>query len=244
MNFSFIFCFVGILNGYSEAPSAQRPFEHPHAHDAIEGNAHVAWESRYFSEGRDALDGDSLFTGSIELGWKHLTGGIWYGESPDQRYDELQLSVGVAQSVGDFEFYGAYTHFRFRFDDSHDNEFGTGVAWSGLPMDVELAVDLYHSFEADGFFAEISANRGLKFTDKIDLNFGGVFGINQGYVSDGHDGANHVAAFTEISFALSESVFITAHTTYSWGLGRDRALLGDAQLIDFFHGGVGLRWSF
>jgi hypothetical protein len=47
-----------------------------------------------------------------------------------------------------------------------------------------------------------------------------------------------------LEYALSESISVTAHTTYSWALGREAALPGDGQLIDFFHGGVGFEWSF
>lgn len=242
--FPIIVCLVGALTAHGHEPEAQLPFERPHAHGAVEGHIHAGWESRYFSEGRDSLDGDSLFAGSFEIGWRHLAGGIWYGHSPDQHYDELQLTLALTQSLGDFEFYGGYTHLRFPFDDSFDNEIGAGIAWSGLPTDVELAADLYHSFEADGFFAEISAAREFPITDRLALSLTGLFGINQGYVSDGHDGANHVAVRMGIEYALSDSLSLTAHTAYSWGLGKDRALPGDDPLIDFFHGGAGLQWSF
>lgn len=241
---SVVFCFAGALAAFAHEPESQLPFERPHAHDAVEGHAHLGWESRYFSEGRDALDGDSLLVGSFEMGWEHLAGGVWYGYSPDQRYDELQLTLAATQSIGDFEFYGGYTHLRFPFDDSHDDEVGAGVAWSGLPMDVELSADLYYSFDADGYFAEIAAGREFAITERLALNFSVPFGINQGYVADGHDGANNIALRSGLEFALSDAISVTAHTTYSWALGRDAAFPGDDQLIDFFHGGVGLQWSF
>ena len=38
-----------------------------HAHEGLAGHAQVGWETRYFSEGRDALAGKSLWTGSVEL---------------------------------------------------------------------------------------------------------------------------------------------------------------------------------
>ena len=241
---SLVFNFVSALAVFAHEPEAQLPFERPHAHDAVEGHAHLGWESRYFSEGRDALDGDSLFVGSFEMGWKHLAAGVWYGNSPDQRYDELQLALALTQSIGDFEFYGGYTHLRFPFDDSHDNEFGAGVAWAGLPMDVELSADLYYSLDADGYFAELAAGREFSITDRLALNLAVPFGINQGYVADGHDGANNIALSFGLEYALSDSVSVTAHTSYSWALGRDAAFPGDDQLIDFFHGGVGLQLSF
>jgi hypothetical protein len=63
-------------------------------------------------------------------------------------------------------------------------------------------------------------------------------------VSDGHDGANHFALRLGLEYAVSDSVSIIAHTAYSWGLERDRSLLGDDLLSDFFYGGLGLQWSF
>lgn len=241
---SLVYGFASVCTVFGHESETQLPFARPHAHESLEGHAHLGWESRYFSEGRDSLDGDSLFVGSFEMGWNHLAGGVWYGYSPDQHYDELQLSLALSQSIGDFDFYGAYTYLGFPFDGSHDNEIGAGAAWSWLPMDVDLSADLYYSFDADGYFVEISAGREFSITDRLALNFSVPFGINQGYVADGHDGANNIALRLELEFSLTDSISVTAHTTYSWALGRDAAFPGDDQLIDFFHGGVGLQWSF
>lgn len=241
---SLFYGFASVLTVFGHEPVAQLPFARPHAQESLEGHAHLGWESRYFSEGRDSLDGDSLFVGSFEMGWKHLAGGVWYGYSPDQRYDELQLGLALTQSIGDFELSGGYTHLRFPFDGSHDNEIGTGIAWSGLPMDVELSAEIYYSFDAEGFFAEISACREFSITDDLALNFSVPFGSNQGYVADGHDGPNNIALRLGLELFLTDLISVTAHTTYSWALGRDAAFQGDGQLIDFFHGGVGLQWSF
>jgi hypothetical protein len=241
---SLVYGFASVWTAFGHDTEAQLPFARPHAHEPLEGHAHLGWESRYFSEGRDSLDGDSLFVGSAEMGWKHLSGGVWYGYSPEQRYDELQLNLALKQSIGDFEFYGGYTYLWYPYDGSHGHEIGAGVAWSGLPMDVDLSADLYHSFDADGYFVVISAGREFSITDRLALNFSVPFGINQGYVADGHDGANNIALRVGLEFALTDSISITAHTTYSWASGRDAAFPGDDRLIDFFHGGVGLEWSF
>jgi hypothetical protein len=239
-----LLCLFSSLAAFGHEAESPLPFERPHSHESVEGHAHLGWESNYFSEGRDSLDGDSLMAGSFELGWEHLAGGVWFGTSPDQDYDELQLTLALTQSFGDFEFYGGYTHLRFPSDGSHDNEIGAGFAWSGLPMDVELSADVYYSFNADGYFAEISASREFTITDHLALNLSVPFGINQGYVTDGHDGANYVALRLGLEYALSDSVSITAHGTRSFALSRDAASPGDVQLIDFNHWGVGLEWSF
>jgi hypothetical protein len=241
---SLVYGFASVWTVFGDETEAQLPFAQPHPLESLEYYAYLGWESRYFSEGRDYLDGDSLFVGSLEVGWNNLAGGVWYGHSPDQRYDELRLSLFLSQSIGDFELYAGYTHLRFPFDGYHNNEIGAGTAWSGLPMEVDLSADLYYSFDANGCFVEISADREFSITDRLALNFSVPFGINQGYVADGHDGANHIALRLGLEFALTDSTSVTAHTTSSWAWGRDAALSGDDQLIDFVHGGVGLQWSF
>ena len=181
---------------------------------------------------------------SFELSWKNFVGGVWYGSSPEQNYDELQLALAYTRSIGDFEFYVGYTHFRFPFEDTHEDEVGAGLVWSGLPMDIELSADVYYSFETDGYFAELAVSREFSITDQLSLNIAVPFGINQGYVDDGHDGANNIAIQLGLEYALSDTVSLVAHATYSWALDRDSSLPGDDQLIDFFHGGIGLQWSF
>jgi hypothetical protein len=82
-------------------------------------------------------------------------------------------------------------------------------------MKVALSADIFYSFDAEGFFAEISAGREFSITDDLTLNFSVPFGINQGYVADGHDGTNNIALRLGLEFALTDSISVTAHTTYS-----------------------------
>jgi len=244
MRFSVPLLLSGAVAAYGHTPEVQLPFANPHAHERVEGHLHTGWDSRYFSEGRDALDGDSLWASSIELGWNHLAGGLWYGRSPDRNYDELQLSLALTGHAADFEFYGGYTHLRFPFDDSHDHEIGAGFTWSGLPLQCGLGVDAYYSFEAGGLFSEMSVTREFEITDRLSFDLSASFGLNLGYVSDGHDGANHVALRLGAAYALTDSVSVIGHVASSWALGRDDAAPGDDQLVDFLHGGIGLEWSF
>jgi hypothetical protein len=230
--------------GYGREAEAQHPFKRPDADVGWQGHAHLGWESRYLSEGRDVLDGESLLFSSVEMGWQHLSAGVWYGSSPDQEYNELQLSIAFTHGFGDTEFYGGYTHFRFPFDGAHDNEIGAGFIWSGLPMDFEFATDVYYSFEAEGYFAELAFGREVALSDQLAFRFSVPLGMNQGYVTDGHDGANSIALRLSVAFALAESATLAVHATHSWALGKKAALPGDDSLIDFCHAGIGLQWSF
>lgn len=229
---------------WGHEPEPQLPFARLHAHEDIEIHSHLSWDTHYFSEGRDALDGDSLISGSFELGWQHLSGGVFYGNSPDQSYDELQLALAWVQEFGDFEFYAGYTHFRFPFESALDHELGAGLVWACLPLEMVFAVDAYYSFDAEGYFVEFGAEREIPITDKLSFYLSGQFGMNQGYVSDGHDGANNVAIRLGLEYALTEHLTFMAHATYSWGISTVSEFAGDDQLIDFVHGGVGLQWAF
>lgn len=76
------------------------------------------------------------------------------------------------------------------------------------------------------------------------LHLAGIFGVNQGYVSDGHDGANHVALHMNAEYALTDSWMLTVHAAHSWALEQDRDKPDDALLNDFFHGEFGVQKSF
>ena len=208
------------------------------------GHLHLSYESRYISEGRDNLDGDALLTTSAEFSLGAVSTGVWYGVSPEQRYEELQLSLGLTREWGDWSGYVTYTYLETLVDHQHDNEIGLGVAWAGLPAGVEATLDAYYSFDADGWFGELGLNREFELSQKWNISLSGVLGINQGYIADGHDGVNHVAALVETHYQLNDSITLDIHAGYTWAIDRDKDLEGDANLLDKFHVGVGLQWEF
>lgn len=203
------------------------------------------FESRYVSEGRDNLDGDSLLTGTLEASWKALTLGCWYAESPQQSYNELQLFAGLGWERDDWEWYVGYTHLRFPDDGGHDHETGAGIAWSGIPGDLTVSLDGYYSFAEQGGFFDTALSREWQVLECLTLTPAVVFGANAGYIADGHDGANHLDLRLLGEWAVSEHATVSAHISYNFALDRDAARdPGDALLRDFFHAGVGVGWRF
>ena len=211
---------------------------------ALEGELAVGWDSAFFSEGRDDLDGDSLFSTAVNLSWDRFSFGIWHGYSPDQDFDELELSVGVSHNIGNVDFGLGYTYVRSFPGADDDNEFGFSVAWSDAPLDLDLAAEIYYSDNSEGSFLEVSATRHLWANDDFHVDLSSIVGFNLGFVEDAHDGPNHVALQLAGEYTLTSSLALTAHTTYSWAIDEDSALEGDEQLENFFHAGVGLVWSF
>ncbi|MGJ8725588.1 MAG: hypothetical protein ACSHYB_13600 [Roseibacillus sp.] len=227
-----------------EPNSLLRPL---HAHEVLTGHFHQGYDSRYFTEGRDGLDGDSLLTTAFELGYEHFAFGAWFGISPEQNYDELQLSAAYIGHLGDVEYYLSWTHFEFSSffpGREQDNEIGFGLSYGELPYELNIAFNAYYSLEVEGSFMELSLDRSSDLTDQLSLGVLGTFGMNQGYVSDGHDGANHLALSSSLDYALTESLTLSLHATYSWALDQDANTAGDETLIDFFHAGTGIMFAF
>lgn len=240
-----LFVFPTVSQAHLPEPSL--PFQPLHAHDALEAHVHFGFDSRYYIEGRDGLDGDSIITTTIELGYEHLALGLWYGISSEQNYDEMQLSAAYTWHLGDFAYYLSWTHFQFfsLFPGSEsDNDIGFGISYSELPYDLTLAFDGYYSIGVSGSFLQLSGSREFALTDALSMELVGAFGMNQGYVSDGSDGANHLALSAGFNYEINETISLTAHATQSWALDRNPLAAGDETLIDFFHAGVGVQFSF
>ena len=221
-----------------------RKVEAIHAHEDLAGHVHVGWESRYFSEGRDALDGKSLWTGSVELGYKHFSGGFWYGRSSNHAYDELQYSISLTQEKNDWSFYAGYTHLVFSKEDETDDEWSFGIAYDDLPYSLGTSIDGTYSMDAKGFFYEWSTYHEFSIGEKSAALITGTLGLNDGYVSDGNDGANFYALSAQVDRKLSNNYLVFCHVMQSFAIDRDLTLAGDDQLEDFFHFGLGLQLNF
>ena len=221
-----------------------KKIESIHAHQDLSGHAHAGWESRYFSEGRDALNGKSLWTGSVELGYDHLSGGVWYGRSSNHAYDELQYSLSLTQQTNDWSFYAGYTHLVFTRDDESDDEWSMGISYVNLPYSLGTSFDGTYSMDANGAFYEWNTIREFSLNEKSTVFLSGLLGLNDGYVSDGHDGANFYALSVGMDRKVTGHFEIFGHGMQNFAIGRDLTLRGDDQLKDFFHFGIGLQWNF
>ena len=66
----------------------------------------------------------------------------------------------------------------------------TGFTYTDLPFDGESGLTLVYSEDADGFIGWGNAIV-QPVTEEFELEYTGVLGWNEGFVSDGHDGLNH-----------------------------------------------------
>tara|TARA_B100001093_G_C26702200_1_gene959605 strand:+ start:107 stop:853 length:747 start_codon:yes stop_codon:yes gene_type:complete len=229
---------------YAHESELSKPFEKIHAHQLFEAHVHTGWQSRYFSEGRDALNGKSLGTGALEFGYDHFSGGVWYGRSSNHQYDEWQYNLALTQEIDGFEIYAGYTHLVFAKDRESDDEWSLGMSYEGFLFDLTTSLEACHSMDAKGTFYEWSNIREFHPKDDLDISLSGTFGWNEGYVTDGHNGLNFFSLGSGITKILTESISLTGHGIGSWAIDQNSNLEGDQSLKDFFHFGLSVEFDF
>ena len=62
----------------------------------------------------------------------------------------------------------------------------------------------------------------------------GILGMNDGYVSDGHNGANFYAFSFGLEREITEELLVFGHGMQSFAIDSNPAFAGDDQLKDFF----------
>ena len=213
----------------------------------FEWHTHFLWESRYVSEGRDNLSGDSIVSVSSDFIVGDISFIPWYAISPDTDYRELNLNfVYGIRPTENLAVYFDYTHLRahYRSEHAHDNEVSLGLVYKLLEK-VGIAAATYHSFEADGAFMEVSAKYFDKTSDDINYSLQGGLGINTGYVADGHKGLNHLELRANVSHAPFIQAELYAYTAYNVALNKDvDKYTGDELLGDFVWAGIGFTYLF
>lgn len=204
------------------------------------GEISVLWESRYVLEGRDQLDGQGILGTTLDFSIDRWLGGIWYGTGTGGVFSETNLFLGFEQPIGPVIIGGAVQWLWFEPDGADDFEFSVGLA-SDLGGGFEVAADVVYSVESEGAFYELHGGYTVPgLPEGLELGFGVVFGVNQGYVSDGHDGANHVLGVLELDYALTDEVTVSGFVSHSWGIDERPG----EGLENLFWGGVGVLVKF
>ncbi len=209
-------------------------------------SALVNWESRYVLEGRDILDGEGLSSSTFEFEADEFLLGAWLARSAGADYEERNFYTAYSIETGPLEWYASYMFLQFPKDTNvDDNEVGAGVAAPEILFGLTPALDWYYSNDADGSFMEASLAKEIPVTDRFHFEPVIVVGRNDGYIGDGHDGANHVALSLFSHFHISERMALQAHISQSWAIDANPAMFADdSPLTDFLHGGVGISISF
>ena len=110
---------------------------------------------------------------------------------------------------------------------------------------MSFGFDWYHSFTYEGSFYELSIGSDFKPVESITIEPRITFGINGGYITDGHDGANHISLNIDSDYEITDLVYVHGYVGYNIPINRDPATYpGDKLLKNFLLGGIGLEVRF
>ena len=164
------------------------------------------WDSRYVLEGRDLLEGDSLYGFTFEADYAGFLVGVWLNHSPEAAYQEQNYFAEYGFNLGALDAYVSYNHLQFMSDNDDDNEIGAGISWNDLFFGWTPALDAYYGNTSGGYFAEASIAREFSPIDRFVIMPSVIFGYNDGFVADGHNGANNVMVKLIAAYEIAENM--------------------------------------
>ena len=212
-----------------------------------EWHAHLLWESRYVTEGRDNLSGHSLASVSTEFSVDEFSVIPWVADSAAADYSEFNLNVIYGSRLTeDLILYAGYNYIHARLidDRANDNEVSLDLTYK-LKKHFNALASVYHSFDARGAFMEMAVKYNNAINKKLHYGVAGTLGLNGGYVTDGHKGLNHAQLRANVAYQPSIQTEIFAYTGYNMAINRDTEKYpGDESLGYFFWGGVGFTYLF
>ena len=215
--------------------------------EEFEWHAHLLWESRYVTEGRDNLSGNGIYSVSTEFTYGDFTIVPWVADAINTDYTELNLNIVYATKLlDDLEMFIGYNHIQSRESgvNSNDNEISLDLVYFYAKR-FQLSSNVYYSFDTEGAFGEVAISKGYRFDHALSINLRAILGFNSGYVVDGHNGLNHGQLLARASYQFMKEMEVYAYTGYNQAINRDtNNYAGDELLRDFFWGGIGMSYRF
>ena len=215
--------------------------------EMYEWHAHLLYESRYITEGRDNLSGNAISSVSTEFSYKDIAIVPWVASGIGVDYSEFNLNIVYGMKLlGNLEFFAGYNY-------AHSHESGVSSSDNEISLDLvyfhhnnfQLLSTFYYSFDAGGTFTELTIKKDHRFNSDFIIDLRSIIGFNSGYVTDGHDGINFVQLRANISYQLMNELELYAYTGYNISVNRDAIrYTGDELLQDFFWSGIGLSYRF
>ncbi len=188
-----------------------------------EWHAHLVWESRYVTEGRDNLSGNSLVSASTEFSIDEFGVVPWIADSAASDYSEFNLNVVYGSRLTEkIVLYAGYNYVyaRFQGEKFNDNEISLDLAYNWI-QHVNAVLSIYHSFDAEGSFVEAAIKYNDAINSRVHYSLQGVLGVNANYVPDGHNGLNHFQLRTYASFLPATQIELYANVGYNVAINRD-----------------------
>lgn len=235
--------FAGTLHAELENELTRHLPDHTHTDSLL--TATLGWESAYYLEGRNSLDGDSIASANLELNYKNFIAGAWYGFSPESDYDEANFYLEYGFELGGFEAFIGYTGLLFLSDDTFDHDLSIGVNTPELPGGLVASATAIRTLRGDGVYYTAALSREfnplthLTLAPSISVNF------NNDYIADGGEGLDHLLFRLDASYEIDHRWILEGFLAYSMAVDSNSNNHPDDELLeDFVFAGISLIYPF
>ncbi|MCW8934705.1 MAG: hypothetical protein OQK98_08270 [Gammaproteobacteria bacterium] len=215
--------------------------------EIYEWHAHLHFESRYITEGRDNLSGKGIASLSSEFNYKEISIIPWVARGINTDYTEVNLNlVYGTKLLENLQVFAGYNSILSREANinSHDDEITLDLAYFHKKR-FQILGSVYYSFDASGVFTNIALKKKYRLNNALSINLKAILGVNSGYVTDGHDGINYAQFRANFNYLIMKELELYAYTGYSLAVNRDNIrYTGDELLKNMFWGGIGLSYRF
>ena len=110
---------------------------------------------------------------------------------------------------------------------------------------IQLSASWYHSLDAEGSYYELALRHEKTVRKDLTLSSSLTAGLNNGYVSDGHSGIDHIQARVNLAYHPWSQMELFTYLSYSQAIHRDAEKYSDdADLRNYAWGGIGATYRF
>ena len=185
----------------------------------LQGSLQTQWQSQYISEGRDNLDGSSLYSVCGDLVMADIAAGVWQAWEAGGDYRENTFYAEYAPYFGEWNPYLNVSYLQFHPQDPDDVEVGIGVS-RRLTTLIRLALDSTWSKQASGRFYALSAIAETPLWETVIVDLRLTQTYDDGYASEAYDGLNNLEAGLQLTWNAIEGLSFYAGWQHSWA-GED-----------------------
>ncbi|ABM01748.1 hypothetical protein SHAM105786_13075 [Shewanella amazonensis] len=204
----------------------------------------LGWDSKYVSEGRNNLPQGGIAWAGASATVGDVSAFALVGRADSEHFTEWNFGVEyqlhlheTLEAIVGVQRIEAYGDLR-----CSDNELFAELAWTRWDYLVPSIAYTYNT-EAGGYFVELSLHSNWHLGEQVTLSPYLTQGFDFQYVTEAHNGANHLQFGLEAAWAFADNLTASAHVSRVIA-GKDIEVdMGDEARDETF-AGVRLAWAF
>lgn len=208
----------------------------------------LGWDSKYISEGRDNLSNGGIYWATAAIQKDNFNIYATVGRGDSEHYTEWNFGIDYSFNLSE-HLVGNVGYQRLEFygnERANDNELFSSIEYTQFDWLVP-SLSYTYSTEAAGYFVEFTVHSDWALTESFTISPYITQGFDFQYVTEEHNGANHLQFGIEAEYVLINHWVLSGHISHS--IAQEDIKLearenGNSSGLDETYAGMHLSWSF